>query len=350
LVVLVCLCALGVAVGGPAGAWAQGGPVTVADPRITESSGLAASVRHPGVLYTHNDSGDSARMFALAPDGRVLATLRFAGVQARDWEAVAMGRDDAGRPAIFAGDIGDNLGGAWPFVSVFRVTEPATLGDATLPATRFRLRYADGPRDAEALLIDPRSGRLYVASKQASGAGLYQAPAVLRSDRDNLLRRVAGAPPWITDGAFAPDGRTFVLRDYLAAHVYRAPGRLLASFPLPPQLRGESITYTPDGRALLVGSEGVASQIWRVPLPAAALPAGAAPPPAAAAPAATATAGGELPAAPPRPRRWALLALLPVALVGGARLAVEVVRRRRRRPSAVAVSQPREPAGQSPRR
>jgi hypothetical protein len=244
---------------------------TIRDPRVAESSGLAASQSHPGVVYTHNDSGDAARVFAVGPDGRVLATLRLAGVQARDWEAIAPGRDERGRPALFVGDIGDNRG-TWPSVAVYRISEPATLRDATVRARRYRLRYPGGPRNAEALLVDPRSNRLFVASKDPVGGGLYEAPAELRSDGVNLLRRVAAVPPWITDGAFAPDGRTFVLRGYLDAYVYTASGRRIDSFSLPAQEQGESITYTRDGRDLLVGSEGEDSPVWRVRLPAKATP------------------------------------------------------------------------------
>jgi hypothetical protein len=266
-------CAAGLVLVAPWGTAAAGDRAQVAftirDPRVTESSGLAASRLHPGVVYTHNDSGDAARVFALGPDGRVLATLRLAGVRARDWEAIAAGRDERGRPALFVGDIGDNRG-TWPSVAVYRISEPAVLRDATVPARRYRLRYPDGPRNAEALLVDPRSNRLFVASKDPVGGGLYQAPAALRGDGVNLLRRVAEAPPLVTDGAFAPDGRTFVLRGYLDAYVYTASGRRLDSFSLPAQDQGESVTYTRDGRDLLVGSEGVDSPVWRVRLPAAA--------------------------------------------------------------------------------
>jgi hypothetical protein len=127
---------------------------------------------------------------------------------------------------------------------------------------RYRLRYADGPRDAEALLVDPRSNRLYVATKDPDGGGLYRAPPRLRTDQVNLLRRVARVPPVVTDGAFAPDGRGFVLRDYQSAYVYSAPGRRVGELPLPPQYQGHSV---------LVGSEGPASEVWRVPLPPAIL-------------------------------------------------------------------------------
>jgi hypothetical protein len=240
------------------------------DPRIYESSGLALSRRHPAVLWTHNDSGDEPRLYAVGSDGRTLATLTLAGVEARDWEALAAGRDDRGRPALFVGDIGDNQG-VWPEVSVYRVPEPARLRDATVPAVRYRLRYADGSRDAEALLIDPRSNRLYVATKDVAGGGLYRAPSRLRTDQVNVLRRVARVPPVVTDGAYAPDGRALVLRDYQGAYVYAAPGRRVGSFELPLQFQGESITVTADGRSVLAGSEGPESEVWRVRLPESAL-------------------------------------------------------------------------------
>jgi len=240
------------------------------DPRIVESSGMALSRRHPGVLWTHNDSGDRARLFAVGADGRTRATLTLAGVEARDWEALATGRDDRGRSALFVGDIGDN-NGVWPEVAVYRVAEPAVLRDATVAAVRYRLRYPDGSRDAEALLVDPRGNRLYVATKSVNGGGLYQAPARLRTDQVNLLQRVARVPPIVTDGAFASDGRSFVLRDYQGAFVYTAPGRRVGSFELPLQYQGESIAVSADGRSVLAGSEGADSAVWRVPLPASVL-------------------------------------------------------------------------------
>jgi hypothetical protein len=295
------------------------------DPRIQESSGLALSRRHPAVLWTHNDSGDGPRLYAVGADGRTLATLTLAGVAARDWEAMAAGRDDRGRPALFVGDIGDNQD-LWPEVAVYRVAEPARLRDATVPAVRYRLRYPDGPRNAEALLVDPRSRRLYVATKDADGGGLYRAPARLRTDRVNLLRRVARVPPVVTDGAFLPDGRGFVLRDYQEAYVYAAPGRRVAAFDLPPQYQGESLTVSADGRSVLVGSEGSASDVWRVPLPASVL-ARLAPttrPPPASAP-------GAQPAAGSGPG-WGTAPLLAATAAAVVLLVAVAVLVRRRRP------------------
>ncbi|MCP9953239.1 hypothetical protein LUW76_32670 [Actinomadura madurae] len=249
---------------------------TIKDPRITESSGLAASARHSGVVYTHNDSGGVPTIYALGPDGGVRAVLTLAGAGARDWEGIAIGKDGRGRPALYVADIGDNLGGAWPYVTVYRIPEPSRLRSQTLRATRFRMKYEDGPRNAETIMINPRTNRLYIVSKLFGGR-VYEAPARLRTGGVNVLRKVGDAPAIATDGAFSPDGRTCVIRTYFGARVYSVgaggrPGKTLESINLPTQAQGESVTYAADGESLLVGSEGKNQPVYRVPLPERALP------------------------------------------------------------------------------
>ncbi|WP_377270704.1 hypothetical protein [Peterkaempfera sp. SMS 1(5)a] len=264
---------------GPAQAADPGGTLfTFADSRITESSGLAASVQHPGVVWTHNDSDDGGRVFAVDEHtGRTLATVTLAGVAPRDAEAISLGRDADGRPAVYLADIGDNLGGAWPEVWIYRFTEPTgRLHDTTVRVTRFTVRYADGPRNAEALMVQPRTGRVYIASKQGSGGGLYAGPAQLSASGINVFHRIASAPATVTDGAFSPDGTRLVLRGYFSATAYRwrdgAAPQPVGSLDVPLQMQGESVTFTPDGRSLLYGSEGRGSSVWREPLGGAALP------------------------------------------------------------------------------
>jgi hypothetical protein len=246
-----------------------------ADDRITESSGLASSAVHPGIVYTHNDNETAARIYAVDREGQTRAVYTLRGVTPRDWEGIAIGRSPSGAPAIFVGDIGDNFGGAWPEIWVYRFLEQDTLATKTLTATRFRFKYEDGPRNAEALLIDPRENRIYVVSKESQDAGIYIAPPMdeLSEDKVNMLRRIAPAPPTITDGAFSPDGKRMVLRDYVFAHIYAEPdGDRLARITLPIQPQGEAVTFTRDAKSLLVGSEGVGSQVWQVPLPPSVLP------------------------------------------------------------------------------
>ncbi|TDD74072.1 hypothetical protein E1293_30100 [Actinomadura darangshiensis] len=261
---------------------------TIRDPRITESSGLAASTRHPGVVYTHNDSGGVPKIYALGKDGQVQAVLTLAGAGARDWEGMALGKDGRGRPSIFVADIGDNLGGAWPYVTVYRIPEPSRLRSQTLRATRFRIKYKDGPRNAETFMINPRTNRLYIASKLFGGK-IYEAPAHLRTSGFNVMRKIGDAPAIATDGAFSPDGRTCVIRTYFGARLYSVdaggrPAKTIKTIDVPMQSQGESVTYTADGRSLLVGSEGKNQPVYQVPLPEEALPSPSADPKNAGAP------------------------------------------------------------------
>ncbi|MFC4562802.1 hypothetical protein ACFO4E_13125 [Nocardiopsis mangrovi] len=245
----------------------------IEDPRIRESSGLAASRLHDGVYWTHNDSGDyGPDLYAVDETGATLATVTLAGtgVEARDWEAVAVGTGSDGDPAVYVGDIGDNFQGGWPNVRVYRFTEPDVLTDQTVDATTFTFTYEDGGRDAEAMMVDPRDGRLYVISKEVAG-GVYAAPADLDPEGTNTLTRVDSAPLFATDAAFAPDGRHYAVRTYWGATVYDAadgvPGRGVDRLNLPELDQGESMTFGHDGSALLVGTEGPGSPVWRIPLP-----------------------------------------------------------------------------------
>ncbi|PWI45896.1 hypothetical protein [Streptomyces sp. ICBB 8177] len=256
-------------------ATADSGPTvafTMKDPRITESSGLAASHLHPGVYWTHNDSGDGPYVYAIdSATGATVARITLRGVHARDCEAISIGPDGD----IYLGDIGDNLNGAWPEVYLYRFPEPKTLRDQTVDATTYTVRYSDGPRNAESLMVEPRTGRVYIASKNEDRGHLYEGPEKLSPSGINVFRPIADVP-WVTDGAFSPDGTRLVFRGYFMTSEYRWNGdRLGAEIgnpDVPVQQQGESVTFTPDGRALMTGSEGRDSQVYRVPLSGSELP------------------------------------------------------------------------------
>ncbi|MER5363210.1 WD40 repeat domain-containing protein [Streptomyces sp. NPDC002785] len=237
---------------------------TIEDPRITESSGLAASRAHPGIYWTHNDSDDGPYVYAVdSRTGKTVATITMRGVGApRDVEAISLGPDGN----LYVGDIGDNLNGSWDHVWIYRFPEPKVLKDATVRATQFDVKYADGARNAEALMVHPKTGRVYIASKNEDGGGLYEGPAELTTGRTNVFRRV-GEVPWVTDGAFSPDGKELLLRSYFSARGYAfKEGRLGADHAVqaPLQRQAESVTYTADSSALMFGSEGERSDVVRV--------------------------------------------------------------------------------------
>ncbi|WP_274559859.1 WD40 repeat domain-containing protein [Streptomyces spiramyceticus] len=237
---------------------------TIKDRRITESSGLAASRIHPGIYWTHNDSDDGAYIYAVdSRTGETVATLTMRGVGApRDVEGISIGADGN----VYVGDIGDNLDGSWSHVWIYRFPEPKKLADATVDATQFTVKYADGARNAEALMVHPKTGRVYIASKNEDGGGLYEGPAQLSARGTNVFRRIDDVP-WVTDGAFSPDGEELTLRSYFSARAYAwKGGRLGADRRVRAPLMGqaESVTYTADGSALMFGSEGAGSSVAKV--------------------------------------------------------------------------------------
>lgn len=245
------------------------------DKRFTEISGMATSIRHPGVIYLHNDSGDGPFIYAVdSSTCATVATLAVRGIDPRDAEAIATGRDALGRPVIWFADIGDNLD-SWPYVRIHAIREPKLLTDKSVNAVSYRVTYGDMPHNAETLLANPARPELWILTKQLAHGSLYRLPAPLRTGVVNIARKVRREGGLVTDGAVSPDGRRYVVRDYDDAYVYAGlpPGRLIAKVPLPFQLQGEAITWAPDGRSLLITSERD-RRLLRVTLPISAMAVG----------------------------------------------------------------------------
>ena len=227
---------------------------------------MASSIRHPGVLWLHNDSGGGPYLYAVrTTDCAVVATLTLSGAPARDFEAIASGRDARGRATLWLGDIGDNRD-SWPDVSVLAIREPARLGDAAVGFRTLRFTYPDMPHNAETLLAG-RNGQLWVVTKQLANGGFYALPQVWRKDVV-VAKRVGSAGPLITDGAMSPDGKHFVLRDYVDVRVFDGdpPGMNVTKTSLPAQVQGEAITWSADGRSLFLASEAD-DRLLEVPAP-----------------------------------------------------------------------------------
>jgi hypothetical protein len=253
-------------------------------PALDEVSGVVESRARAGVLWVHNDSGNAARVFAIGLDGRTLGTFTLASVNARDWEDIAAGPGPvAGRRYLYIGDIGDNARSR-ETISVLRLREPA-VDPGTAPVTRsvaavdrLVLRYPDGPHDAETLLVDPRSGALFVMTKQLDGrSGVFRAPGGLRDGSRTTLRRVAtlrlGFGVLVTGGDVSRSGAVIALRAYGAVLLYERPmGKpLWAAFRgrrctgiAPPELQGEAIALRTSGRAYVTIGEGEHPRVYRV--------------------------------------------------------------------------------------
>ena len=210
----------------------------VQSPRVLEASGVAVSRAYPGVLWTHNDSGDGPYLYATDLYGSDLGSVRVTDAEALDWEDIAIGPCPTSRATcLFIADVGDNLE-VRPFVTVYAVPEPDPPGSArdTARTTRapavLRLRYPDGARDVEAIYVAPRDGALFLVSKGRSSPvrvyrvdrGSWTTDTVATATRVQDLalgsRREGG---WITAAAIRPDGRLVALRTPTEIYLY-TPG------------------------------------------------------------------------------------------------------------------------------
>lgn len=277
---------------------------TVTDASLDELSGLAASHRHAGVLWTLEDGGNPAELVAVDATGRRRAALRVDGATNVDWEDLAR-FDWNGRPHLLVADVGDN-DALRPEVRLLAVAEPGTLADTTLaPVWNRRLVWSDGPRDCESVVVDAARSEILLVSKRTLPPRLYvatlpSAPPALPApaeDADAPLRAefvapLAGVPvtpeaqirahppaAWRhqpTGAALSPDGRRLAVVTSVEALVYRRRGdetwgaavsRAPLRLPLPPMPQAEAVTWSADGRALLVGGERLPIRIHRLSLP-----------------------------------------------------------------------------------
>jgi len=244
------------------------------------------------MLWTHNDSGDGPFLYCL--DARIdsCGVWRVTGADAFDWEDIAIGPGPRpGEPYVYAGDIGDNIDQRDDIV-VYRVPEPLVGGGgvvptkaspaATAPAEAIRLRYPDGPQNAEALLVHPTTGDLYVITKSPSSATVYKAVAPLDPTRITVLTAIGAlrlgtgtrGPELVTGADISPDGRRVAVVTYSSGYELELPAgadRFDAVWDQPPtpvavglRLQGESVAYRLDGRALLTTSEMVGTPVQQV--------------------------------------------------------------------------------------
>ena len=262
------------------------------DPRVAEISGMAASTRHPGILWVHNDSDSEAAVYALDEHGRVVSTLRMNDALNLDWEDMASWEVD-GRHYLVVADTGDN-GGLRKELTLYAVEEPAELVDRRVDlAWRQRFRWPDGPRDCEAMAIDPSTGDILLISKKRVPPEMFRLrrsadpDAVAEAERIGLLAGIDQPtaadlrrnPVYgryraqITSAAVDPAARALVVLNYRVALVYnrvdgeswteavaRQPTQV--NYPWLPQ--AEAVSFSADGRSLFIASERIPSPLIRL--------------------------------------------------------------------------------------
>jgi hypothetical protein len=252
---------------------------------LTEASGLAASVRNLGVLWTHND-GSRQRIYAFSTNGAHLANLNHDETLS-DMEDIAVGPGPAaGTSYLYLGDIGgsDGTNTVRSEVRVLRVPEPLvelSWADNARSVDfenveAFTLLYPDGSYDAETLMVDPVTGEVVIATKGEGGARIYRAnlnnaspvtPVNLIYVRTVLFADASG-------GAISSDGTQIVLRredwamlwtrcenESIDAALSRA-GEGIPIVGPPTEPNGEALAFLPDGSGYMTVSEGVTPALY----------------------------------------------------------------------------------------
>ncbi len=282
---------------------APGGEVvgTVSSPDLVEISGLVASRAHSDVLWVHNDSGDTARVFAIARQGGDLGTYVLEGVEANDWEDMAIGPGPvADVDYLYLADIGDNPRER-PEIDFYRVAEPdldvaaGAVSETIADVEKLTLQYPAEAHDAETLLVDPVSGDLLIVTKELTGGSalVFRAPGSLEAGSTSTLEQVGeidfsglesqvdlpddapalplGAGHLPTGGDVSPAGDVIAIRTYSTVWVWpRTPGtELWEAFDATPcegpseiEPQGEALGFDAAGTGYFTASEGVEVPIY----------------------------------------------------------------------------------------
>jgi hypothetical protein len=145
----------------------------------------------------------------------------------------------------------------------------------------FRFTYPDGPVDAEALLVDPLSGDIFIISKESNHARLFRAAADRLNPGTTTELESVGTIKInkVSAGDILPSGRQIILRNENTGWLWqRDPAQSVAETLSQPRAvqvpvrhksqakNGEGISFTPTGTGYFTISEGVKPPLTLFPL------------------------------------------------------------------------------------
>lgn len=243
--------------------------------QIPEASGIVASYRNKGYLWTHNDSGDRNRIFLLDANGKGTREFNLEGATNRDWEAISMAQFPEGS-YIYVGEIGDN-NAAHPESAIYRVPEPDITATTAQYVTlknvqKISFKYPDGPRDAECFLIDQVSKDIFIISKRENSKRLYKLSypqSYTQTTTAEFIQELTfsanpGTPSYITDGNVSVDNQEIIIKNYLQIFHWRrnanetipeALKRTPTTLPYTAEPQGEGVCFSQNNSGYYTISE-----------------------------------------------------------------------------------------------
>ncbi|MEK7702605.1 MAG: hypothetical protein AAB317_01405 [Nitrospirota bacterium] len=253
--------------------FAETEPSIIDSDEINESSGLVKSRQYPGIFWTHNDSGDAPRIFAIRDDGTWVAEVKVDGALHSDWEDIAIADDGT----LYICDIGDNLKRRHDLV-IYQIREPNPKKDKVVKVTRktsFRYQSAADalPQNKKSVHFDAEacffaSGNLYILTKHDFHTELYRMD-LSQSEGEIVAERISklAIPGRVTAADVTPDGKTLAVLTYMGVHVFEKPKEndnyLAGAHQMFEQFFGQSEAIAFDGSDIIITNEE--SQILKVP-------------------------------------------------------------------------------------
>ncbi|TDQ16577.1 hypothetical protein DFQ04_2698 [Algoriphagus boseongensis] len=233
--------------------------------KLEEISGMAFSHIHPNLIYVHTDSGGEPAVYLLDSLGNDLGKIELDKANNRDWEDIAVGPGPGGKSYVYVGEIGDNAA-VHSEIVIYRFEEPSKIQeDMEVKPEKVKLTFPGGPRDAETLMVDPRSGDIFIVSKRDEKNTLYCVP------RDAFSKGTAVLEEFhqftfssSVAGDISQDGSKILIKNYFAVYYWerksgetvdQALKRIPKRLPYVPEPQGEAIGFNPTGTSYFTISE-----------------------------------------------------------------------------------------------
>ena len=213
-------------------------------PAINEASGIADSKINPGNIWLEEDSDNPPEITLLKHDGTVAKKIFLEGAVNRDWEDMALYND-----SIYIADIGDN-DKVYNQYFFYIFQEPSSSIDTVKSYKKISFMYPDGSHNAEAFLMDRKSGDIFIITKNDNPSRVYRLTAPY-SIQVNMLTLVGKLNyTGVVSAAISDDDKEVIVKTYLSLNYYKRKSgeNILACLLQSPKLL--PYTLEPQGEAV----------------------------------------------------------------------------------------------------
>ena len=235
-------------------------------PFLREVSGLAHSLRNDTIIWTHNDSGDDPKIYAISESGNYLGTIALKGVVHHDWEDITAVEDPStGRKYIYIGDFGDNKS-QYTSYNIYRIPEPEPEAylNRTFEMTPevVNYEYSDiQTQDAEALFVMPESMEVLILSKVVNNARIYTLGQPFNNTGTHIADRIGTFDLGFVVGADFQKNQ-LIVKSYASVYCYNLGSDILSTLSSNPVVlpyslepRGEGLCWDNDNKGYFTMSE-----------------------------------------------------------------------------------------------